>query len=192
MKTLGHHTTENRDNVAYILQNGAFFSSLEPDTHHVPFLGEGYYFWDDNEEMAHFWGEKTKRGAYCVFTSDLVIDDATFLDLVGSRQCQKWLLGWANRLEERDGKKWAVGNLIEYLKYLSKYLNNEAIFPFKVIRAADYSQPNSVQMRLSFSERKNLKNKYTVINPVYIICVLDNTDQTVQPLQHIFSTTPTP
>jgi hypothetical protein len=184
MKTIGHHTTENRNNVVEILQKGAFFSAKEGNN--TPFLGEGYYFWDDNEEMAHFWGNKMKSDNYYIFSADLHINDNLFLDLVGSRQCQKWLYERAKALEKRDGKQWSVGNLIEYLKNLALLTKNTAIFPFTAIRAIDYSQPKTNQYQIVFSDKEKLKNKYTVINPVYIICILDKNDGSIQSFKHLF------
>jgi hypothetical protein len=37
-----------------------------------------------------------------------------------------------------------------------------------------------------FSDKEKLKNKYTVINPVYIICILDKNDGSIQSFKHLF------
>ncbi|MDD2582996.1 MAG: hypothetical protein PHR66_13485, partial [Desulfuromonadaceae bacterium] len=56
MKTIGHHTCSKKNGKAFILENAPFLSEYNETGKVLKFLGTGYYFWDDNIEMAHNWG----------------------------------------------------------------------------------------------------------------------------------------
>lgn len=50
------------------------------------FLGEGYYFWDNNIGRAHRWGKNHCNNRYLILEGDFVLSGDSFLDLVGSRE----------------------------------------------------------------------------------------------------------
>jgi len=46
-------------------------------------LGDGYYFWQEFIELAHWWGEKHRKGEYIICQAVCDFDDTKCLDLVG-------------------------------------------------------------------------------------------------------------
>jgi hypothetical protein len=160
--TIGHQTLEDRDNADYVEGNGPFQAD-RPD----PYLGRGYYFWEDNCAMAEYWGETQKRGNYIICKSNIFLDDNLHFDLMGNRQHQKLLLSLKEKFERKD---WPIGKFIEFLKELSKKKNCEKIFPFKIIRAMDSARHDIDEIKEYFNKR----NKgYANLNPIVIICLTE-------------------
>ncbi len=80
--TIGHHTCQKSTEV-YLLTNAPFKScrSSENDTVCYPYLGEGYYFWDNNLKSAEWWGKTHYNNSYSIIKIDLVLEGEDFLDL---------------------------------------------------------------------------------------------------------------
>ena len=94
-----YQTLENRQNEETVLKNGPFFCS-EIDSHgklkkgiQEPWLGEGYYFWDNRIDDARWWGEtnyktcgyiicKTQYDQHSPLLSDMVGDVKQFDEFV--------------------------------------------------------------------------------------------------------------
>ncbi|WP_027470591.1 hypothetical protein [Saccharicrinis fermentans] len=138
MKTIAHHTCKKEGGIDYVTTNVPFFAEHNMDEEKYQFLGSGYYFWDDNIELAKSWGKYHYNNDYHVFQFDFEINSDICLDLVGNRSHQKYFMDLFKIYEEQTGDKredWSICQCIEFIKILKK--KSEKIFPFKMIRAID-------------------------------------------------------
>lgn len=173
IETVGHHVCKNTGEKD-VLGKAPF-----PSTREDKFLGDGYYFWEDNEQLAKAWGGKTyhKKGIpYCVCQFALTFDREQFYDLIGSREHQKHLVGVRKFLTQRRQALhgWPIGKVIDFLREANssddpEYEVFKGEFEYTVIRAADDSD-TAVQDLLKFAkDQPNVAD----LNPCYIICVID-------------------
>ncbi|MDQ3395305.1 MAG: hypothetical protein M3512_14505 [Bacteroidota bacterium] len=173
METLGHQTLEDRDNADYIENNGPFKCTMKE-----AFLGEGYYFWENNIDLAHIWGRVRYNGNYVICDAKLNVDELIFLDLLGNRNHQIY---FQTIIQKLGLKGRPIGKIIEFLKELEKRPDKKGIFPFKIIRAVDSSK--NVKDRLKFSDKRE---SYLNINPVIIICLVEKNNLVLQAFKIIY------
>lgn len=172
MKTIGHHTSDNKGGKKYVIENVPFYSAYLPNQNKVPYLGAGYYFWDDNIEMAHIWGKAQYKNNYFIVEGDLKYDDEKIFDLVGNRRHISYFAEILEKFKEKNYNRdnWEIGKFIEFLKDLER--NDErymGIFPFKVIKAIDNSWRNKQK---SFKFVKNKKG-YIYLDPRIMLCFIE-------------------
>lgn len=168
-ETVGHHTFENRG-MSSDIKNAPY-----PCTDKDSFLGRGYYFWEDNLAFSKHWGQLwylNKGKQYYIGQTKIKCDRCDFFDLVGVREHQRLLCGWAELLGRKRSKlsNWTIGKIIEILKRASKDPENVFYneFNYKVIRAADdrlFKLSNEVR----FTDGNDA---FMDLNPCYIICVI--------------------
>ncbi len=142
---IAHHTCEARGSSEEVLEKAPFKSEVRDE--YFPFLGEGYYFWDNNLELAKKWGEKRYRNFYYVVEFILVIDENKILDLVGNREDILWLKKIKKQIEQRLNESFrylkekfnlnempdlTMGVIIELLKYIIPDFS-EKIYAIKAI-----------------------------------------------------------
>lgn len=163
--TIVHQTLQDRENADYVENNGPFaVENIEQS-----YLGAGYYFWDDHIELAHWWGTNRIKSDYVICEGKLEVKKELFLDLVGSRQDQKYFKAIIEKLGAL-AKNMAIGKIIEFLKNLETQPNKKGIFPFKVIRAMDVANNSFNQQYKHFAEGRNGKSSIT---PQMIICLIE-------------------
>ena len=170
-----HHTCSNVGDKDSVIENVPFLSIYEPKKI-MPYLGEGYYFWDYNLEYAKVWGEIHYLNHYLIFECEVNIDcdDETYLDLVGNR---KHLVGFVSLLMEfnlihKEGTKGI--DLCYIIEYLRKYCPPE-VFPFKIIRAVDYKNDEKAGISIVFNGRGD-KPSFTILNPRIIFSFKNKED----------------
>lgn len=175
MKTLGHHTCSTINGKEYVRTHAPFLAGNQRGGK-VQFLGTGYYFWDDNIEMAHRWGDLHFKGNYCVLEFELNMPENIFLDLVGNRRHMHIFLAMALKIQSqfKSSAKMNIGEIIELLKRFST--DNPEIFPYKIIRAVDL-MPKDEQSKWYFVPSKQ---NYTLLNPRIIICLLEKNSLLLQ------------
>ncbi len=121
IKLIGHHVCKNTGNAKQIEKRGypIAFSEHNPDSKKNPFLGSGYYFWDYNKGMAHYWGKQHYHNSYYIFEASIPYNDSIILDLVGNRQHMEWFVGIMEDFKEanEDSKHWEIGKFIEFFCY---------------------------------------------------------------------------
>lgn len=161
-KTTVHQTLKDKNNPDYIEDHGPF----PGENIGKLYLGQGTYFWDDHIDLAHWWGKAHIGGEYIICQADLEVEDTSFFDLVGCRQDMIYLRRMISDLSIGHLK---LGMVIEFLKDLQKYPNNNGIFPFKVIRAVDVSNTTYNKEWIYFAENKKGE---TSLTPVYLICLI--------------------
>jgi len=184
MKTKGHHTLENRGNADRIKQPSLSKYKGEDDPHN-PFLGEGYYFWDNNIGMAHEWGRiRYPTKGYYIFEGSLSLEDKFLFDLVGNRSDQIRIKELFKFFVAKTGKKdFDLAQFFEVLKFVVKYKpqKNINIFPYKYIRAVDNSKRTLDTIRFNMG-----KEPYTNLSPVYLICLFELNELALQRFFRIY------
>ncbi len=140
----------------------------------MPFLGEGFYLWEENLEAAKGWGRRHYQNNYDIVEySDLQINKDELLDFLDRRS-----LKYFKELREifiakrPESINWKVGVWIEFLKKLD--IEDSGRFPFSYFRA-DENLPNLKENNL-IKEKINFVDGleyYTYLSPLYIICLID-------------------
>jgi hypothetical protein len=176
--TVGQHTCEDRRPGD---EAKAPFMCLDVNA----FLGRGYYFWEDNLQLAKHWGGERyhKKGkAYLVGETPISCDWNDFFDLVGNRQHQKFLVSIMNMLVSKRQALhgWPIGRIIEFLKGANTDPEGQYFgkFTYKVFRAVDDSF-RVFEKDTAFAETQH---NYVNLNPCYIICVIDQKGIILHPL----------
>ena len=114
MQKVIYQTVANRDNPDEVLESGPFLCVNEP------WLGEGYYFWDEFIEYAKWWGKVHYRDNYmitrymCIFDQDKFLDllDPTYLALFDEYSCIV--------VKKFGDDGFTVPRVIEFIKETSK------------------------------------------------------------------------
>jgi hypothetical protein len=177
MKTIGHHTCSKKNGRKYVLKNAPFFSQHDKKKNALKFLGSGYYYWDDNIEMAHYWGKTYYHKKYFIVESNLNLPEGIFLDLVGNRRHLRYFRELISKFEAHEfGRpKWTMGVFIEFLK--TKEKDVPGIFPFKAIRAVDIKVPRKNKSTIKFVDNKpNVTN----LDPRLVICLTEKNSVILQ------------
>jgi hypothetical protein len=172
-ETVGHHVCE--DTGEEDVKKKAPFLSNRSDK----FLGDGYYFWEDNLQVAKEWGGKVyhrRQLPYLVCEFSISCLSNEFYDLVGNRRHQKHILKIRELLTKKSKSlhTWPIGKIIEFLRQANDSNDPDfeifkGMFPFSTVRAVDNSYSSSREL-LKFS---NLQPNFTELNPCYIICVIN-------------------
>lgn len=154
-------------------------------------LGAGYYFWDTNIRLAHWWGKTAYKGKYMVCRIDYTCDYDAVFDLVGDMaalQLMKHTFDFLNSI----GKPCTVSGVIEYLKrktdFGTKYIAVRAKdekFPEKDDRILfisgdrPYLNLNS-RIQLCFFDKSVFNGyEYKIVYPNEYATVVDMTDMTI-------------
>lgn len=125
-------------------------------------LGNGYYFWDSFEDLAHHWGNTHYDGHYmvCSATSEFHQDDV--YDLINNPEHILEFREICKRLEAKYDEI-SVPFAIEFLKSIKAY-------NYKAIRACGVMSFNTFTQRIVFS----LSHKaFIELLPAWQVCVTD-------------------
>lgn len=149
-------------------KNEKLDSGAEPK---FQFLGEGFYFWDDNIGRAHNWGKTHYRGKYLILECPLALRGNHFLDLVGSRSDLRVFLDVYMKMRAlKPGLK--IGTFLYGMQTMAKHIPN--VWPYKVIRALNVK--NNAEKVLFNS----ITNSHMLLNPEIIICFYDKNELNLQ------------
>lgn len=125
MPTLNNilQTVADKDNPDYVESKGPFLCV------NSPWLGEGYYFWDNIMYRAHWWGKTHYKGKYMICQAYATIDDDKFLDLAGNMEQLRYFEKCYNAINSfHDGKVKTIG-------FVVAKLIKDNNFPYQAIRA---------------------------------------------------------
>lgn len=175
-KTIVHQTVQNKGGIPKIEAEGPF--PAEDWT--LTYLGNGCYFWDNHLELAKWWGSRHCKNNYVICRGEFEAQEEVFLDLVGSRASQIQLNDLINKLDITHLSMCAI---IETLKELNSQEGYEGIFPYEAIRAVDLFKGTFEQEKYKFSDNKN---GYTLLNPMYIICLINKNSLLLKSYKAIF------
>lgn len=174
MQTIGHHTCLKDGGREFVENEAPFLAEYADHKGKLPFLGQGYYFWDNNLSASRWWGDNMKpyNGKYYIVESVLDIPAGTFFDLVGSRADMIYFVELMEKYRTQGrNKAWPIGAFIEFLKKLTRVLDPN-VFPYKVIRAIDHNSPPDEQFFVPYVKGKNY---YLNLSPKLVICLLEKT-----------------
>ncbi len=179
MRTTGYHTCKSEGGDEAVLEHGPYHSALNVKSNRVPYLGEGFYFWEEDSEAAHRWGKakfnryKFKDG-YTILKCKLDLEPTpgTFFDLIGNKvhcnEFRKIVELIAKVVATRypnDKNKQRVGFYI----YTLCSERDKFSFPYTSFRAMDeLEDEHKVSLEYSDSDDKQL-----VLNVPYVLCIQD-------------------
>lgn len=161
---------------AFILKSAPFPSSIRKieGKLKIPFLGAGYYLWEENIEAANRWGKDHYRSKYCIVEYEqLKIDSSELLDFLNRRDVKYFKELKETYITKRpESKNWKIGQWIEFFKKLR--IQNDKVFPFNYIRAEenlpDPAKNNKIKEKEFFSDNSGY---FTFLSPLLIICVIE-------------------
>lgn len=157
-------------------------------------LTQGYYFWTDDDDLAHWWGYQKYKKSYLVVESRITIEDEFFLDLVGNQKQCKLFVTWAKsyiasvnakgiNFASEIGFNTDDEVFISIMIQVFRKIARNSFFQFKAVKAADQYEKterftSDDNARLVFIKRQQL-------------CVFDDTNKkelieniTVHPSKH--------
>jgi hypothetical protein len=175
MKTIGHHTVEDKGNPDFVEKNAPFLSSGR-----TAFLGPGYYFWEKDIDLAHWWGRVHYNNKYMICESVIECGDDIYLDLVGDKDDLRKMNNLKQVLDQQIKRTLKVNEvtlekLIEYCRNLDQH-SDVGSFPYKVIRSVDVSPIMREKTRTSIIKYTQQKSNFTDLDPRIILCVSEKRD----------------
>ena len=135
------------------------------------FLGSGYYFWDNNIQRAHRWGEEHCDGKYLICECSLVLQGESFLDLVGSREDLGKFLEVYMKMRKFDPNL-KIGAFFYTMQVIAKYQPNT--WPYTIIRALN------VKRGKNEAPYNHLYNAKMLLDPEIIICFYNKNELNLQ------------
>jgi len=164
---------------AYVLRNAPFKSVIKKkggDVKVIPFLGEGYYFYEEDFEAAKYWGATHYKDYSTIKILDANISELDLLDINDTKSIRDF-----DRLRDIYIKKipkyksWEINKWIEFFKKLAIKNKDESLFPYNYIRAIQYYKwkhaKNQFGVKENFSQ--TTKAYYTITKSLRILCVID-------------------
>src|SRR5437762_1200734 len=103
MDIIGHHVCKKDGGIEFVEKEGPFISEHKPDENE-PFLGTGFYYWDDDRDTAKWWGNLPNgayKGCFYIIESRLIVKTNIFFDLVGNKQHMKLFVQMAIKYRQR-------------------------------------------------------------------------------------------
>ncbi|CAL2091385.1 conserved protein of unknown function [Tenacibaculum sp. 190524A02b] len=167
---------------AYLLERAPFSSKIKKgrnNKNRVPFLGEGYYFWEENIQAAHRWGSIHYKGNYSVIEfENLSLNHNFLLDFL-DRRSSSYFRELKKEYIQKNKKvfgSFKLGQWIEFFKKLNK--EGKIIFRYKYFRAVenvmgDINDYDNEKVNFSTDGKY-----YTYLSPLNIICFVDKHDIT--------------
>lgn len=139
----------------------------------VPFIGEGFYFWESNIDGAVRWGNKKYgEGGYSILEiKDWDINTEDLLDLTNRNHAKYFSeLKQVYLAANEKAKNYCVGTWIEFFKKV--HLVDKKSFPFKLIKSEENMSPKkSKKEGIDFEiNHYSASGYYTSLNPLYILC----------------------
>lgn len=165
---IGHHTCSQGGGFQKVLQDAPFISTWpkeDEDDPRTPYLGEGYYFWEDDTHQAKKWGRQWYSKWYFILEATINTTIDNFLDLIGDKQQIGAFLAVCDKLA-KDGsiqRDFTLGEAIEYMK-------KAKIFPWQIIRGRD----DKMKQDWFFFSRRGQGGMY--IGGNFIFCLVDKND----------------
>jgi len=161
---------------AYILHKSAFKSTIKKKENgklYIPFLGEGFYYWEENIDAAHSWGKRHYKNEYNVVEYiDSVISRDETLDFLNRRDLKYFKeLIEIYKNKRPESKKWFIANWIEFFKKLQKI--NQEKFPYIYFRADENHPDIRMNDEMKAKTEFNYSGYYTFLDPLIILCAVN-------------------
>lgn len=189
MKTKGHHTCLFNGDRESVLSESPFLAEENPKENKVQFLGTGYYFWDNNIELAKVWGNSHYDGKFAIIEIDFDLKSNTCYDLVGNRSHQidlaERMKKLTNNSSSKKPRKWTLSQFLTFIRKIAAL--NKDVFPYEMVRAIDLLNHERYKKAQQLIRFTNDKENYTVINPKIVICVFDRNTLNSQTKKVVFT-----
>lgn len=117
-----YQTVKDKNNPDYVEESGPFLCSNDP------WLGEGYYFWDNLLDRAHWWGMRHYQNKYMICQAYAVIDEAKYLDLAGNMSQLNIFRKCYDAINE------AYSGKVQTISFVIAKLIKDNNFPYQAIR----------------------------------------------------------
>lgn len=117
-----YQTISDRGNPDYVEEHGPFICKSHP------WLGVGYYFWDNLLTRAHWWGRIHCKNQYMICEAYAIIDDEKYLDLA----CNMEQLKWFKKCFEVINVKHQ--GCVKTVSFVIHKLMRDNNFPFQAVR----------------------------------------------------------
>lgn len=176
---IGYHTCSQRGGPTIVERDAPYLSKgrINPKTNRpiLPFLGRGYYFWEEAEPYVHSktWGHDHYNNSYYVIEFKVKTEDANglckMLDLIGKFLHRVYFREKMKLARTRLPGDLKVGKVIDFLQKLDLKEGGDKHFPFHIIRASDdsYFSPKDA---VGFSD--SVAHSFSNLNrEKWIICV---------------------
>lgn len=148
-----YQTLEDRGNYEEIEEHGPYLCSLKDSNGNyktgarIPWLGEGYYFWDNSVDDAHWWGETAYSNfgkAYLICRTYFDLHSSLLFDTVSEPRLLEELLRCANVIK----RELKLENVTVPL--VLGYLRKSPDFTYKAIRVCPYPLEYRPKIRINF------------------------------------------
>lgn len=172
MKRTVFHTVKATEDKDAIIRDAPFLCVDKADEleEKVEWLGDGYYFWETFESLAHWWGKVRYlyRGSdYIICKTIFVCPEEDLLDLVGNTEQIQDI-----QMMVEEMKKNPVYAAPKYsAQFIINFIRLKTPFHYKAIRAwgRDASRDKSITQHIYYFD-----NKASIhLNPEIQICVID-------------------
>jgi hypothetical protein len=163
-----YQTLEDRDNPDEVECNGPYKCTRKD-----AWLGQGYYFWDTFEDLAHWWGHQGYNGCYVICKSQLKYnkDDIFDLTIGGNTDHLLEFEEVAKILKNQYNNKGRNISIPFIINYMKSKLGN---FNYRAIRACGINSINKDQnICASRYYFKDNYGAYIDCKPCIQICILD-------------------
>jgi hypothetical protein len=168
------HTVSDQKNPDFVKSNAPFICI------HRPWLGIGYYFWDSDIELAHWWGQSHYGGKYMICETIGEIDEMC-LDLMdgGQRLAFKAKCGEFLLKMKKKASQVTVREMLDF--WITQ--DREAFNSVRALPTAD----------LGFSIKTGFKLKFTKKGSAYLdfslpvqVCLYDKKALSLQKLKIVY------
>ena len=174
---IGYHTCLQTGGKDIVLRDGPYYSTGKQKDGSVviPFLGKGYYFWQETDKMEHSsnWGYTHCRNKYyvmkCVIKSENSHGKCTLLDLLGNIDHREYFRKKIEFAKGRLGGKLKISQIIDLLQRIDKK-ESASHFPFNIVRAPNdniYVGKDGIE----FSTNPLLKGYINIMREKWVICL---------------------
>lgn len=163
-------TISDKGNPEYILKNGPFISTHDSLNDGVgPWIGEGYYFWEHNISLAHWWGKSHILGDYVICSCNLEYDKLQLWDLYNDHDH----LAELDRINKYLNDKLEIPYNDLTLVKVIRYMKDNDLFTYSAVRVISIGVINEkknigeeVMKRMRFST--NHKSYFDIIPPIQV------------------------
>lgn len=162
-------TLEDRGNAHEIEELGPFRC-----TNHLAWMGDGYYFWEADVNLGHWWGETVHQGNYIICESKYTLDLEKCWDIYNNFEARQDFENIVNEIKRRNvnsGKPLKARDVIDFLRK-SNTLEYESI---------RFSAHGSIGNTSSFSSKiivrsRNFGSAYIDLTPAIQLCFFKYND----------------
>lgn len=161
-----YQTLDDRNNPDVIESEGPFKCRSN-----TSWLGDGYYFWDTFEELAHFWGKKSGYNNYVVCKAEADLSENICYDLFGNLKHIKEFRNIIDFMESEGllDDKTTVKRIIEFMRKKGSF-QHHAIRVFGINTISNSEDNKDFILRFKFIDHK-VSHQYLDMIPAVQVCI---------------------